>query len=171
MSNSPVITITGNLADDPELRFTQSGKPVANFRVGVTEKYRTDSGEWKDRDTSWFSVQCWNDLAEHVAESLTRGSRVIVTGVMRQRSYETKEGEKRYIWEVHADEVGAGLRYATVKIHKATRGNAPEDPWADSRGNSGGSGGNGAGKRSGGDASGLTVFAGKSADTNGEPPF
>ena len=129
---SPVITVTGNLADDPELRYTPGGNPVSNFRVGVTERYRDNtSGEWKERGTSWFSVQCWNDLAEHVAESLTRGARVTVSGIMRQRSYETRDGEKRYIWEIHADEVSASLRYATVNIHKVTRdrGPAPEDPW------------------------------------------
>jgi len=129
-----IITIVGNLASDPELRFTPNGKPVANFRVGVTEKYRTDSGEWKDRETSWFSVQCWNDLAEHVAETLTRGSRVVVTGVMRQRTYETKENEKRYVWDLNAEDIGVSLRYATAKIHKSARGTGVEDPWAESRG-------------------------------------
>lgn len=160
MSNSPVITIVGNLADDPELRFTASGKPVANFRVGVTEKFRTDSGEWKERDTSWFAVQCWQQLAEHVAESLNRGSRVIVSGTMRQRSYEDKTGEKRYVWELHADAIGAELSYATAKIHKASRGTAPDDPWAEARG----IGGSGNGKR-------ADANAGKSGNASGEVPF
>lgn len=131
------ITIAGNLADDPELRFTPSGAAVAAFRVGVTERYRDNSGEWKDRDTSWYSVQCWRDLAEHVAESFVRGSRVIVSGTMRQRSYETRDGEKRYVWELHADEIGASVRYATVKIHKTARGPAVEDPWNDANGGNG----------------------------------
>ena len=117
------ITISGNLVDDPELRFTPSGQPVARFRVASTPRFRDNaSGEWKDGDSLFLSCNVWRQAAENVAESLQRGMRVIVSGRLRQRSYETKEGEKRTVFEVEVDEVGPSLRNATAKVVKAARG-------------------------------------------------
>lgn len=128
------ITVTGNLTGDPELKFTQTGSPVAAFTVASNERFKDAKGEWQDGPTSFVRVNAWRDLAEHVAESLAKGDRVIVSGTLRQRNYETKEGEKRTVWEVAATEVGAALRYATVKISKIRRDSVPpaEDPWASS---------------------------------------
>jgi single-strand DNA-binding protein len=122
MSNETTITITGNLVDDPELRFTPAGQPVTRFRIASTPRYRDNStGEWKDGDTLFLTCQVWRQAAENVAESLERGMRAIVTGRLRQRSYETQEGEKRTVYELQADEVGVSLRSATAKVTKATR--------------------------------------------------
>jgi single-strand DNA-binding protein len=116
------ITIIGNLTDDPELRYTPSGAAVAKFRVASTPRYLDKaSGQWKDGEPLFLACNSWRDTAEHVAESLTRGARVIVTGRLRQRSYETREGEKRTVMELEVDEVGPSLRYATAKVQKATR--------------------------------------------------
>lgn len=131
------ITVIGNLTADPDLRFTQQGRPVAQFTVASNERFRDGgSGEWKDGPTSFVRCNAWADLAEHVAESLNKGDRVVVTGTLRQRDYETKEGEKRTVWEVAVAEVGASVRYATVRISKVRRDGAPipEDPWANSGG-------------------------------------
>lgn len=127
------ITVTGNLTGDPELRFTATGVPVATFTVASNERFKDRAGEWQDGATSFVRCNAWRDLAEHVAESLAKGDRVMVAGTLRQRDYETKEGEKRTVWEVQAAEVGAALRYATVKISKIQRDHVPppEDPWAD----------------------------------------
>jgi single-strand DNA-binding protein len=127
------ITVTGNLTGDPELRFTSAGVPVASFSVASNERYKDGAGQWQDGPTSFVKCNAWRDLAEHAAESLVRGDRVIVTGILRQRNYETKEGEKRIAWEVAVTEVGAALKYATVKISKVHRDQTPppEDPWAD----------------------------------------
>jgi single-strand DNA-binding protein len=144
------ITIAGNLVDDPELRFTPSGQPVAKFRIASTPRYLDKaSGEWRDAGSLFLTCNVWRQLAENVAESLQRGMRVIVQGRLRQRSYETKEGEKRTVYEVEADEVGPSLRNASAKVTKATRtgngagkpaaaaqGGREADPWA-----SGGPGG------------------------------
>ena len=136
--NETQLTITGNLVDDPELRFTPSGQPVAKFRIASTPRfYDKQSNAWKDGDSLFLTVNVWRQAAENVAESLTRGSRAIVTGRLRQRSYETKEGEKRTVYEIEADEVGVSLRNATAKVTKASRassGNGGEhqgeaDPW------------------------------------------
>ena len=108
MSIETTITITGNLVDDPELRFTPSGQPVAKFRIASTPAVlRQATGEWKDGDSLFLTCNVWRQAAENVAESMTRGTRVIVSGRLRQRSYETKEGEKRTVYEIEADEVGA----------------------------------------------------------------
>ena len=116
------ITIAGNLVDDPELRFTPAGQPVARFRVASTPRFRDNStGEWKDGDSLFLTCNVWRQAAENVAESLTRGMRVIVSGRLRQRSYETKEGEKRTVYEVEADDVGPSLRNASAKVNKAAR--------------------------------------------------
>ena len=135
------MTITGNLVDDPELRYTPAGQPVARFRIASTPRYQDGrTGEWKDGDTLFLTCVAWRQLAENTAESLTRGTRVIVTGRLRQRSYETKEGEKRTVYEVQADELGPSLRNASAKVQKTTRTNGGRgdaaqhddstDPWA-----------------------------------------
>ena len=118
------ITIAGNLVDDPELRFTPAGQPVARFRVASTPRLRDNAtGEWKDGDSLFLTCNVWRQAAENVAESLTRGMRVIVSGRLRQRSYETKEGEKRTVYELEADEVGPALSRATAKVTKVSRSN------------------------------------------------
>ena len=120
--NETTLTLTGNLVDDPELRFTPAGQPVASFRIASTPRYRDNAtGEWKDGDTLFLTCQVWRQAAENVAESLQRGMRAIVTGRLRQRSYETKEGQKRTVYELQADEVGVSLRNATAKVTKASR--------------------------------------------------
>jgi single-strand DNA-binding protein len=137
MAGDVTLTVVGNLTDDPELRFTPSGAAVAKFRVASTPRVMKD-GEWKDGDPLFLSCVLWRDAAEHVAESLQRGARVIVTGRLKQRSYETREGEKRTVIELDVDEIGPSLRYATAKVQKVQRGSsgsAPtgggsEDPWA-----------------------------------------
>lgn len=117
------ITVVGNLTADPDLRFTPSGAAVANFTVASTPRvFDRQSNEWKDGDALFLRCNIWREAAENVAESLTRGSRVIVTGRLRQRSFETREGEKRTVYEVEVDEVGPSLRYATAKINKVSRG-------------------------------------------------
>lgn len=125
------ITVTGNLTGDPEVRFTSTGVPVASFTVASNERFKDKAGEWQDGPTSFVRCNVWRDQAEHVAESLAKGDRVMVSGTLRQRDYETKEGEKRTVWEVAVSEVGAALRYATVKVSKVARthGPVPEDPW------------------------------------------
>jgi single-strand DNA-binding protein len=116
-------TIVGNLVDDPELRFTASGIAVANLRVAVTQRIQQDD-QWRDGDTSFLRVNAWRDQAEHLADSLGKGDRVMVTGRLRQRSWETPQGEKRSVTEIEADEVGASLKWATAKVERASqRGN------------------------------------------------
>ncbi|MFM7542925.1 MAG: single-stranded DNA-binding protein [Actinomycetales bacterium] len=116
------ITLIGNLTNDPELRFTPSGAAVAKFTVASTPRYMDrQTNEWKDGDTLFLNCQIWRQAAENVAETLTRGMRVIVSGKLKQRSYETKEGEKRTVYEVEVDEVGPSLRNATAKVTKTTR--------------------------------------------------
>jgi single-strand DNA-binding protein len=142
MAGETVITLIGNLVDDPELRFTPSGAAVASFRIASTPRtYDRQSGEWKDGDTLFLTCSAWRQLGENVAESLTRGARVIVSGRLKQRSYETREGEKRTVFEVDVDEVGPSLRSATAKVTKTSRssggfgqgqpgGQPADDPWA-----------------------------------------
>ena len=140
--NEIAITIAGNLVDDPELRYTPSGQPVARFRIASTPcQFDRQSGEWKDGDTLFLTVSVWRQAVENVAESLTRGTRAIVSGRFRQRSYETREGDKRTVYEIEADEVGPSLRNASAKVTRAARssgaGNggsqrqdqAEADPW------------------------------------------
>jgi single-strand DNA-binding protein len=167
------ITIAGNLVDDPELRFTPAGQPVARFRVASTPRFRDNAtGEWKDGDSLFLTCNVWRQAAENVAESLNRGMRVIVSGRLRQRSYETKEGEKRTVYEVEVDDVGPSLRNASAKVNRVARSN----------GNSTGQGVPGGG-RAGGDQGGQGNQAAQvvqgdtdpwSADGGGysdEPPF
>jgi single-strand DNA-binding protein len=135
-----VITIVGNLVDDPELRFTPSGAAVAKFRIASTPRFLDkQTNEWKDGESLFLTCNVWRQAAENVAESLQRGMRVIVQGRLKQRSYETKEGEKRTVYEIEADEVGPSLRNATAKVAKTTRGGGgggfgagtpDNDPWA-----------------------------------------
>ncbi len=129
------ITVTGNLTADPELKFTPSGVGVATFSVAVNERIKTQDG-WKDGPTSFVRCHCWRQLADHVAESLSRGDRVIVSGAMRERTYETEprhQGDtgKRTVWEVQAYAVGADLTYATAQVKRVRRDTVPlpEDPW------------------------------------------
>ena len=120
MSGDTAITLVGNLTADPELRFTQSGVPVADFTVASTPRiFDRASGEWKDGDALFLRCTLWRQPAENVAETLTKGSRVIVTGRLRQRSYETREGEKRTVVEVDVEEIGPSLRYATARVTRA----------------------------------------------------
>lgn len=122
MAGETTITVVGNLTADPELRFTPSGAAVANFTVASTpRRYNSQTSQWEDGDALFLRCSIWRDAAEHVAESLTRGSRVIVQGRLRQRSYETREGEKRSVIELDVDEIGPSLRYATAKVTKANR--------------------------------------------------
>jgi len=116
------ITITGNLVDDPQLRYTPTGQAVANFRVASTPRFLDrNTNEWKDGDSLFLTCNVWRQAAENVAESLQRGMRVIVSGRLRQRSYETKEGEKRTVYEIEVDEVGPSLRNASAKVAKSSR--------------------------------------------------
>jgi len=140
------ITIVGNLVDDPELRFTPSCAAVAKFRIASTPRYLDrQTNEWKDGEGLFLTVNIWRQMAENVAESLQRGMRVMVQGRLKQRSYETKEGEKRTVYEIEADEIGPSLKLATAKVNKTSRGGGGgagggfgggaaggggEDPWA-----------------------------------------
>jgi single-strand DNA-binding protein len=134
------ITISGNLVDDPELRYTPTGQAVAKFRVASTPRFRDNqSGEWKDGDSLFLTCNVWRQAAENVAESLQRGMRVIVNGRLRQRSYETREGEKRTVYEIEVDDVGPSLRNASAKVVKSNRSGGNYG----GGGASGGSGGSG----------------------------
>ena len=125
MAGDTVITVIGNITGDPELRFTPSGAAVANFTVASTPRqFDRQSNEWKDGETLFMRCSVWRDAAENVAESLQRGTRVLVTGRLKSRSYDTKEGEKRTVMELEVDEVGPSLRYATAKVNKTQRGGA-----------------------------------------------
>ncbi|WP_159945715.1 MULTISPECIES: single-stranded DNA-binding protein [unclassified Nocardiopsis] len=122
MAGETQITLVGNLVDDPELRFTPSGAAVANFRVASTPRtFDRQSGEWKDGESMFLTCTVWRQYAENVAESLQRGMRVIVQGRLKQRSYDTREGEKRTVFEIDVDEVGPALRSATAKVTKTQR--------------------------------------------------
>ena len=125
MAGDTTITIVGNLVDDPELRFTASGVAVANFRVASTPRaFDRQTNEWKDGESLFLSCSVWRQYAENVAESLTKGTRVIVSGRLKQRSYETNNGEKRTVFEIDVEDVGPALRSATAKISKVSRNGA-----------------------------------------------
>src|SRR5437660_10477102 len=124
MAGDTTVTVIGNLTADPELRFTPSGAAVASFTVASTPRtFDRQSGEWKDGEALFLRCNIWRQAAENVAESLTRGARVIVNGRLKQRSFETREGEKRTVIELDVDEIGPSLRYATAKVNKVSRGN------------------------------------------------
>lgn len=174
MAGDTTITVIGNLTADPELRFTPSGAAVANFTVASTPRiFDRQSSEWKDGEALFLRCNIWREAAENVAESLTRGSRVIVTGRLKQRSFETREGEKRTVFEVEVDEIGPSLRYATAKVNKASRSGG---------GGGGFGGGGGGGSRGGGgggggqsapaeDPWGSAPASGSFSGADDEPPF
>jgi single-strand DNA-binding protein len=142
------IMLVGNLTDDPELRFTPNGAAVANFRLAVTPRVR-EGDTWKDGETSFFRINVWRQQAENIAETLQKGTRCIVVGRLRTRSWETPEGEKRSVTEVEADEVGPSLKFATAKIERSSRG----------------------GSSSGGDWAGSSASNPRGGQFNDEPPF
>ncbi len=185
MAGETVITLIGNLTADPELRFTPSGAPVANFTVASTPRtFDRQTNEWKDGDAMFISCAVWRQAAENVAESLQKGMRVIVTGRLKSRSYETREGEKRTVFEIDADEIGPALKYATAKVQRnqsggysgggqggggqrsgGNSGGGGQDPWGGGGASQGASqGGNNQGGRSGG----SDPWASAQSD---EPPF
>jgi|SRR5687767_8537307 single-strand DNA-binding protein len=186
MAGETPITVVGNLTADPELRFTPSGAAVANFTVASTPRtFDKQSNEWKDGEALFLNCSVWRQAAENAAESLQRGMRVIVQGRLKARSYETREGEKRTVFEIDVDEVGPSLKYATAKVTKTTRSGGQgggggfsgggDDPWASQGGGSnqgGGSGGSWGGNQGGASQGGNDPWAtpgvGGSAD---EPPF
>ncbi|GMA23689.1 single-stranded DNA-binding protein [Luteimicrobium album] len=169
MAGETIITVIGNLTGDPELRFTPSGAAVANFTVASTPRtFDRQSNEWKDGETLFMRCSIWREAAENIAESLTKGTRVIASGRLVQRSYETREGEKRTVVELQVDEIGPSLRYATAKVTRASRG--------------GGGGGFGGGQSSGGfgsssggapqdDPWATAGPASSSSSFSDEPPF
>lgn len=178
MAGDTTITVVGNLTADPELRFTPSGAAVANFTVASTPRiYDRQSAEWKDGEALFLRCNIWREAAENVAESLTRGSRVIVTGRLKQRSYETREGEKRTVVEVEVEEIGPSLKYATAKVNKASRGGG-SGGFGGGGGGGGGApagGGGGGGPRGGGESQddpwGNAPASGSFGGSDDEPPF
>ncbi|MBD3778358.1 MULTISPECIES: single-stranded DNA-binding protein [unclassified Cellulomonas] len=174
MAGDTTITVIGNLTADPELRFTPSGAAVANFTVASTPRtFDRQSNEWKDGDTLFLRCSIWREAAENVAESLTKGTRVIVSGRLVQRSYETREGEKRTVYELQVDEVGPSLRYASAKVTRTQRSGG-------GGGFSGGGGGGGGFNQGGGFNGGgqaaqddpwATPAGGGAGGYSDEPPF
>ncbi|MFD1715129.1 single-stranded DNA-binding protein [Amnibacterium flavum] len=160
MAGETIITVVGNLTADPELRYTQGGLAVANFTIASTPRtFDRQANDWKDGDALFLRASVWREFAEHVAGSLSKGSRVIATGRLKQRSYETKEGERRTSIELEVDEIGPSLRYATAQVTRAAGGSAgggggrgvsqgADEPW----GNAPSGGGNFGGGNSGGGA-------------------
>jgi single-strand DNA-binding protein len=169
VAGDTILTVVGNLTADPELRFTPSGAAVANFTVASTPRtFDRQTNEWKDGEALFLRCNIWREAAENVTESLTRGSRVIVTGRLKQRSFETREGEKRTVVELEVDEIGPSLRYATAKVNKASR----------SGGGGGGFGGGGGGgsRAAASDAPkddpwGSAPASGSFSGADEEPPF
>jgi single-strand DNA-binding protein len=183
MAGETVITVVGNITDDPELRFTPSGAAVANFTVASTPRtMNRQTNEWEDGEALFLRCSIWRQAAENVAESLQKGMRVVVQGRLKQRSFETREGEKRTVFELDVDEVGPSLRNATAKVTKTTRsgggggggggfgggqsggygGSQDNDPWASQpAGQGGGYGGQG----------GNDPWAGQGSGASDEPPF
>ena len=173
------ITIAGNLVDDPELRYTPTGQAVARFRVASTPRFMDrQTNEWKDGESLFLSCNVWRQAAENVAESLQRGMRVIVQGRLKQRSYETKEGEKRTVYEVEVDEVGPSLRNASAKVTKTQRssggggfgGGGAGGGGAGGGANQGGYGGQGGGRQQADDPW-ATDSRGGGEGFSDEPPF
>ena len=149
MATNNVITLVGNITDDPELRFTPGGAAVANFTVAVNRRQPGQNGGWEDKLDGFFRCNCWREMAENVAESLQKGTRVVVVGRLQQRSWEDQEGNRRTAVEVQVDEVAPSLRWATARIQKSTRTSATQDPsgprssesdWGRDRGEGGSSG-------------------------------
>jgi single-strand DNA-binding protein len=194
MAGDTQITVVGNLVSDPELRYTPTGVAVANFRVASTPRtFDRQANEWKDGDSLFLTCNVWRQAAENVAESLQRGMRVIVMGRLHQRSYETREGEKRTVFEIEVDDVGPSMRNASAKVAKSNRsggggggfggggtggGGGGGGNGGGGQGGQGGSGGYGgsAGGRSGGGSGGDDPWASDSSGFGGEgssdePPF
>ena len=172
MAGETTITLIGNLTADPELRFTPSGAPVANFTVASTPRtFDRATGEWKDGDAMFLNCAVWRQAAENVAESLTKGMRVIVQGRLKSRSYETREGERRTVFEIDVDEIGPSLKYASAKVQRNSGSGGSGGGYSGGQqssgggwgGNSGGSGGGYSGGNSGGNAGG----AGNSGNAGG----
>jgi single-strand DNA-binding protein len=175
MAGDTVITVIGNLTDDPELRFTPSGAAVANFTIASTPRMLDKAtNEWKDGDALFLRCSIWRQAAENVAETLTRGARVIAQGRLVQRSYETREGEKRTVVELQVDEIGPSLKYATAKVSKTSRGGGSGGGFGGS-GSGSGSGGGSRGGSSGGsgadDPWASAAPAGGGSSFSDEPPF
>jgi single-strand DNA-binding protein len=185
MAGETVITVVGNLVDDPELRFTPSGAAVANFRIASTPRtFDKQTNEWKDGDALFLSCAVWRQAAENVAESLQKGMRVIVTGRLTMRQYETREGEKRTATEIQVEEVGPALKYATAKVTRTTRSGGGggysgggqggggqqggNDPWATPAPQGGGQGGYSGASQGAGQAQDPWGAPGGGSD---EPPF
>ncbi|HEY2061932.1 MULTISPECIES: single-stranded DNA-binding protein [Amycolatopsis] len=179
MAGDTVITVIGNLTSDPELRFTPSGAAVANFTVASTPRtLDRQSGEWKDGEALFLRCNIWRQAAENVAESLTRGARVVVQGRLKQRSFETKEGEKRTVVELEVDEIGPSLRYATAKVNKVSRGGGGGGDFGGGGGGGFNGGGGGGGNRGGGGGAPADDPWGSAPPAGGggggfadEPPF
>ncbi len=179
MAGDTVITVVGNLTADPELRFTPSGAAVANFTVASTPRtFDKNSNEWKDGEALFLRCSVWRQAAENVAESLQKGMAVIVQGRLKQRSYDTKEGEKRTVYELDVEEVGPSLKWATAKINRTQRGGGGGG-FGGGGGNSGGNSGGNAGGQSNDDPWASSAPAGGGAGAGGnassgwsdEPPF
>jgi single-strand DNA-binding protein len=172
MAGETVITVVGNLTADPELRFTPSGAPVANFTVASTPRtFDKNSNEWKDGDALFLNCAVWRQAAENVAESLTKGMRVIVQGRLRQRSYETREGEKRTVVELEVEEIGPALKYATAKVTRSSSSGGGGGSYSSS-GASGGGGSSWSNNNSGAQQSDRTAGADPWASAQSEePPF
>ncbi len=165
MAGETIITVVGNLTADPELRFTPSGAPVANFTVASTPRtFDRQTNEWKDGDAMFLNCAVWRQAAENVAESLTKGMRVIVQGRLRSRTYETREGEKRTVFEIEVEEVGPALRYATAKVTRSSGGGGGNYGGGSSSGGSNWGGNNSSDRSSGG----TDPWAHAQSD---EPPF
>jgi len=177
MAGDTTITVIGNLTADPELRFTPSGAAVANFTVASTPRtFDRQSNEWKDGDTLFLRCSIWREAAENVAESLTKGTRVIVSGRLVQRSYETREGEKRTVYELQVDEVGPSLRYASAKVTRTQRSGGGGGGFGGGGGGGfNGGGGGGGGFNGGGQAAQddpwATPAGGGAGGYSDEPPF
>ena len=155
MAGETTITVIGNLTNDPELRFTPSGSAVANFTIASTPRtFDRQSNEWKDGETLFLRASVWREAAENVAESLTKGMRVIVSGRLKSRSYETKEGEKRTVIELEVDEIGPSLRYANAKVNRTQRSGGQGGQGGFGGGNSGGGFGGNSGANQGGNSGG-----------------
>lgn len=169
MAGETIITVVGNLTADPELRFTPSGAPVANFTVASTPRtFDRQSGEWKDGDAMFLNCAVWRQAAENVAESLTKGMRVIVQGRLRSRSYETREGEKRTVFEIEVEEIGPALKYATAKVTRTQGGGGNYGGGGQSSSGGGSNWGGGGGNSSERSGGGSDPWAQAQSD---EPPF
>jgi len=177
VAGDTVITVIGNLTADPELRFTPSGAAVANFTVASTPRmFDRQTNEWKDGEALFLRCNIWREAAENVAESLTRGSRVIVSGRLKQRSFETREGEKRTVVELEVDEIGPSLRYATAKVNKASRSGGGGGGFGGGGGGGGSrqpaqGGGSTGGAAGGDDPWGSAPASGSFGGGDDEPPF